>query len=105
MSSRQERCKPKTVWTARGKPFPTGPCLIVARCLPVRVVLMMRLRMARLNMVSHRGVPLVAAHVSERDRRRSQPAYVAESKNLLERVFHGPPGAGARFGTVQKCDQ
>ena len=31
--------------------------------------------MVRLNMVPHRGVPVVAVHVSERDRRGSEPGY------------------------------
>jgi hypothetical protein len=63
---------------------------------------MMRLRMVRLNMVPHRGVPVVAVHVSERDRRGSEPGYDEDSKNLLESVFHGNPGGRVRLVSVEK---
>ena len=65
---------------------------------------MMRLRMVRLNMVPHRGVPGVVVHVSERDRRGSEPGYDEDSKNLLESVFHGNPGGRVRLVSVEKRD-
>ena len=60
--------------------------------------------MVRLNMVPHRGVPVVAVHVSERDRRGSEPGYDEDSKNLLESVFHGNPGGRVRLVSVEKRD-
>jgi hypothetical protein len=49
---------------------------------------MVRLRMVRLRMVPHGGVPVVAVHVSERHRRGSEPGYDEDSKSLLENVIH-----------------
>ena len=60
--------------------------------------------MVRLNMVPHRGVPVVAVHVSERDRRGSEPGYDEDSKHLLESVFHGNPGGKVRLVSVEKRD-
>src|ERR1700686_3029305 len=106
MSSRQERSrrktetvKPKTVCTARGKPLSTGACLIGPRCLPVRAIVMVNLMM-----VPHRGVPVVAVHVSERHRWGSKPRYDEDSKSLFENVFHGNPGGSVRLVSVEKRD-
>jgi len=60
--------------------------------------------MVRLNMVPHRGVPVVAVHVSERHRRGSERGYDEDSKNLLESVFHGNPGGRVRLVSVEKRD-
>ena len=60
--------------------------------------------MVRLNMVPHRGMPVVVVHVSERDRRGSESGYDEDSKNLLESVFHGNPGGKVRLVSVEKRD-
>src|ERR1700712_271430 len=82
-----------------GKPFSTGARLVVARCLPVRAIVMVRLMM-----VPHRGVPVVAVHVSERHRRGSERGYDENSKNLFENKFHGNPSGSIRLVSVEKRD-
>jgi hypothetical protein len=59
--------------------------------------------MLRLMMVPHRGVPVVAVHVSERHRRGSERGYGENSKSLLENVFHGNPG-GSKGVSDEKRD-
>jgi hypothetical protein len=67
--------------------------------------------MLRLMMAPHRGVPVVAVHVSERHRRGSERGYGEDSKSLLENVFHGNPGGSkgsvrreARCNASNHCD-
>jgi hypothetical protein len=64
---------------------------------------MVKLMMVRLIMVPHRGVPVVAVHVSERHRRGCERGYDEDSKSLLENVFHGNPG-GSMYGKCQTSD-
>jgi hypothetical protein len=52
--------------------------------------------MVRLMMVPHRGVPVVAVHVSERHRRGGARGYDEDSKSLLENEFHVYPGGEVR---------
>jgi hypothetical protein len=54
-------------------------------------------------MVPHRGVPVVAVHVSERHRRGSERGYDENSKNFLQNVFHGNP-SGSKGVSDEKRD-
>jgi hypothetical protein len=65
--------------------------------LVVRAVLMVRLRMVNLMMVPHRGVPVVAVHVSERHRRGSEPDNGEDNKGFFENKFHGNPSGSVRL--------
>jgi hypothetical protein len=60
--------------------------------------------MVRLMMVPHRGVPVVAVHVSERHRRGSERGYDENSKNLFENKFHGNPSGSIRLVSDEKRD-
>jgi hypothetical protein len=57
---------------------------------------MVRLLVVRLLMVPHRGVPVVAVHVRERNRRGSERSYDDDGKRLLENLFHENPGGSTR---------
>jgi hypothetical protein len=65
---------------------------------------MVRLRMVNLMMVSHRGVPVVAVHVSERHRRGSEPDNGEDNKGFFENKFHGNPSGSVRLVSVEKRD-
>jgi hypothetical protein len=71
-----------------------------ARCLTVRAVLMVRLRMM---MVPHRGMPVAVVHVSKRHRRGTERDYDEDSKSLLENAFHENPG-GSKGVSHEKRD-
>jgi hypothetical protein len=61
--------------------------------------------MVRLCMVPHRGVPVVAVHVSERHRWGSERGYDENSKSFLENEFHGNPGRnnGVSTRSAMQC--
>jgi hypothetical protein len=60
--------------------------------------------MVRLMMVPHRGVPVVAVHVSERHRRGSEPDNGEDNKGFFENKFHGNPSGSVRLVSVEKRD-
>jgi hypothetical protein len=64
---------------------------------------MVNLMMGRLIMVPHRGVPVVAVHVSERHRRGSERGYDEDSKSFFENVFHGNP-SGYKEVSDERCN-
>jgi hypothetical protein len=58
----------------------------------MRAVVVVRLRMARLRMVPHRGVPAILMHIGERHRGGCKRGYDEGSESLLENGFHVNPG-------------
>ena len=55
-------------------------------------------------MVPHRGVPVVAVHVSERHRRGSEPDNGEDNKGFFENKFHGNPSGSIRLVSDEKRD-